>query len=448
MPCTEGQSVNITIDDLNHRGEGVGRFNGFTLFVPGALPGEHVSVRIAAVHKKFGEANLQSIAVASAYRIRPYCPYFNRCGGCQLQHLSYEKQLTWKQEMIYETLLRIAGIKTAIRPVLGMENPWSYRNKAQIHFGLDNGRVIAGFYERESHNLITINDCPVQSPLNNRALTIIGQSLQQYVDSLPKQGRQKLPVSGAQVRSSYARNNCLITFRGATAQDDLSNLENVAAFINAELGEFSSGIGVAGRNKKGVFLKKLSGQLHLDEYLEPFHYRISPQSFFQINPLQAGVLYKEALLLAGNPATAYDLYCGTGNFSLYLSRTAEKVIGIDSEKAAIEDARFNATLNSINNITFINKPAEDVTSIVPGSKRPVTVFLNPPRKGCPASLLETVIKAKPERIVYISCNPATLARDLAVLVKHGFNLQQVQPVDMFPHTSHLETIALLTQQVD
>ncbi len=445
QPCAEGEKHTVEISDLNHRGEGVGKTAGYTLFVPGALPGEIVKALITKAHKNYAEAILLLRNKPSPFRAEPQCPYYNSCGGCQLQHLEYEKQLDWKYKMVAETLRRIAGVETVIKLPLGMDNPWRYRNKAQIHIGPGKDSIKAGFYETKSRRIIDIEDCLVQHPINSRAINAIRRALQQYAAKENLTNPDKLPITGAAIRASFTTSKCLVTLIGREKNGRLKheNLMELAGLINAETDNQTTGIVLQQAGKKGLNDFTLYGQPYIEEDIAPFRYRISPQSFFQVNSTQAGVLYEQAASLTGNPHSAYDLYCGTGNFSLYLSMKANKVIGIDSSRAAIADARVNASANSVENIEFINARTEDIKPLLFKGKNPKTIILNPPRKGCSRGLLDTVAEANPERIVYISCNPATLARDIKHLQQNNYSTTLVQPVDMFPHTSHIETITLL-----
>ena len=443
-PCSAGQHHKTVITDLNHQGDGVGKIDGFTLFVPRALPGETVTVEITAVHKTYAEARLVAIEETTAGRVTPACRHFDRCGGCQLQHLAYEKQLIWKQSMVSETLRRIAGIETPVLPIIAMDEPWHYRNKAQIHIAKIKGRVVNGFYEQGSHNVIDLKQCPVQHPVNEEMINILRRALQKYSDQSGEKDSSTFPITSAVVRTAFQSGRCVVALNAAPGRTYINRSKQLAALITHESGGKMVDIVLLHQGKKaGITL--LSGQSNLEELVDPFRYQVSPHSFFQINPQQAKKLYESAAAFSGNPRTAYDLYCGTGNFALYLSRVAETVIGVDSEKSAIEDATINAALNNIYNISFIYARAEAIPTLLQKGKHPVTIFLNPPRKGCSSALINDVIKADPERIVYISCNPATLARDLGLLQKARFATQKVQPVDMFPHTSHMECVVLMSR---
>jgi 23S rRNA (uracil1939-C5)-methyltransferase len=438
-----GDMVTLNITDLNHRSAGVGKAEGFTFFIDGALPGEEVSAEITALHKNYGEARIVSLNRASVKRTAPPCPYYTRCGGCSLQHLSPDGQLAWKQSMVTETLRRLAGTTGTAKPVFGMENPWRYRNKAQIHIGLENSRVIAGYYSSNSRQIIDVDQCPVQHPVNEALINALRKALQSYYDSEDHEDKASLPVTGAVIRTSFAADKGVIALNASPGRTYINKMKKLATLIGAEAGACLSGIVLLHRSKMKTGITILSGQPNLVEEISPFSYQISPLSFFQVNPRQAKALYEYAASLCGSPKTVFDLYCGTGNLSLYLSSEAERVIGVDAEKAAIEDAKANAALNRITNCSFISARVEDKPDLLMDCASPVTVYLNPPRGGCSPRLIDTVATAKPERIVYVSCNPATLARDLKLLQNNGYKVEITQPVDMFPHTAHVETVTLL-----
>ncbi|MGM0652188.1 MAG: 23S rRNA (uracil(1939)-C(5))-methyltransferase RlmD [Bacillota bacterium] len=455
-PCSPGEICDLKIIDLNHRGEGVGRLSGFTVFVPGALPGETVRAKVTRSRKKYAEASLNELSSLSRERITPLCPYFEICGGCQLQHLQYKEQLTWKQKVVSETISRIAGLSTNVLPAIGMREPWHYRNKTRVHFAYAEGKVLTGFYKPQTNELIDIDQCPVQHPVSVRVINSLRKAVQRYMDKVKKRKGNWLPISEATIRTSFANRECLVSLsanpgRGKSGKNQgikPENYEKLAQFINKESENILTGLVLLQHDKKGTTSRTLSGEAHITEEIKPYLYRISPQSFFQVNTCQAEVLYKKAVSLAGSPHTAYDLYCGTGNFSLYLSSMAGRVVGIDSAKTAIEDARNNATSNSTDNVEFVVEKAENIGPDLFKGEKPLTVFLNPPRKGCAASLLDAVSEVAPKRIVYISCNPATLARDLKQLSNYGYVVKEVHPIDMFPQTSHVESVCLLEVQGD
>ncbi|MFO7952679.1 MAG: 23S rRNA (uracil(1939)-C(5))-methyltransferase RlmD [Bacillota bacterium] len=455
-PYSPGEVLELKIDDLNHKGEGVGKAAGFTLFVPGALPGEIVRAEVYRLRKNHGEAKQLLLKEQSSYRVEPPCSHFPQCGGCQIQHLAYEKQLSWKQKRVSESLKRIAGLENSAditASVLGMSEPWRYRNKARIHFAVTGNRVIAGFYQKQSHRIIDIKDCPVQHPTNAQMITVLREALRQYTGLKGKPGNKKskpaLPVEEAELRTSFSTGNCLVTLIAPInkAKKNPGRLKEEYKKLAELIGRIAkvplAGISLYLPGKDSGKYLTLSGEPYLEETIPPFQYRLSPASFFQVNPEQAAILYDQAASMSGNPQTAYDLYCGTGNFSLYLGRKAEEVTGVDSKASAIKDARANAALNEMLNINFINARAEEIPELLSYGKQPKAIFINPPRRGCSPELLNAVLAAGPERIIYVSCNPATLARDLKYLKEQAFAACSVQPVDMFPHTTHIESAVLL-----
>ncbi len=448
LPCAKGDKYTVEISDLNHRGEGVGKTAGFTLFIPGALPGEVVETRIGTVHKNYAEAVLLKRIGSSPHRVNPPCPYYDHCGGCQLQHLAYKQQLDWKQKKVAESLRRIAKIEPAVLPPRGMEDPWRFRNKAQVHIGLESGQINVGFYEIKSNRIINIEDCLVQHPVNAEMINAVRIALQKYFDTEMKADAEKLPITDVTMRTSFATSECLVTLTGPDpgikSSDD--RLKKLGDLISAEARKEPAGIVLELTGQKGIRSFPLFSRPYIEETIGRHRYRISPRSFFQVNSLQSGALYKQAASMAGRPHTAFDLYCGTGNFSLYLSTRAEKVVGVDSSRASITDARANAKANNTDNVEFIKTRVERDPSLLFKGEHPKTIFLNPPRGGCSTTLLDAIVKAAPGRIVYISCNPATLARDLKLLHQNNFSIREVQPVDMFPHTSHIESVVLIDNE--
>ncbi len=439
----EGRTIELEITDLNHRGEGVGKADNFALFVSGALPGEKVRVKVTTARKNYAEASLISVDRPSEYRQNPPCPYFELCGGCQLQHLLYRRQLDWKQNRVAESLRRIAGIEIPVPPVIGMEDPHHYRNKAKVHFCLSGNQAVVGFYKKQSRQIIDIEECLVQHPLNNKMINAVRRALQNFIIEQGGTDGLKLPVTGAAIRTSFSTASGLVSFIGPAGQSDPKHLKKIGELTAAETERSVTGIVLEQGSSKNRQSAILSGRPYLEETITPFRFHISPQSFFQVNPRQAEVLYKQALALSGCPHTAFDLYCGTGSMALYLSSTAKQVIGVDSEESAVKDAKNNAALNNIDNVEFIHTRAEQISALLQKGNSPKVVFLNPPRRGCSPNLINCVVEAKPDRVVYISCNPATLARDLQRLQESGYLTKSIQPVDMFPHTTHVETIALV-----
>jgi len=451
-PLIPGEEYEVEISDLNHRGEGVGKIEGFTLFVPRTLPGESARVTIKKVRKNYAEADLLAITGASEGRSEPPCPHFPACGGCQLLHLAYEEQLAWKKKRVKETLKRIAGITPEIKPVLGMKEPRHYRNKADLHLEFAGSTIKAGFYEAYSHRVVDISSCLVQHPSNNILLKAVREAAHDYMRYFNnKPGNEDLPFSRAIIRSSFATGKSLLALVGSginksrNLPEQNNRLQKLSDMICTRAGTPPAGIVFLPEKQENSRQAVLTGQDYLEERIGPFTFRISPRSFFQVNTGQAETLYEQALSLSGSPHTAFDLYCGTGNFALFLSQRAKRVIGIDSDPSAIKDAEENARLNKADNTRFVNGRAEKRPELLRQGSGPKTIFLNPPRTGCAPDLLEAVSRTAPERVVYISCNPATLARDLKILAQHGYKAGEVYPVDMFPHTSHVEAVVMISK---
>ncbi len=440
-----GTSYELVISDLNHRGEGVGKAEGFTLFVPGALPGETVRAEITKNRGRYGECRLEKILDTSSKRVDAACPFFAECGGCRLQHFAYEEQLKWKREVVAQSLKRLAGLNVQVDPVVGMANPWHFRNKARIHFNLEQGKINVGFFAPASKRVIDINQCPVQHPANEMLINALRRALKNFIKKYNISSTIDLPVSGAAIRTSFADGKAVIAFEASVGRTYINRLKDLAALLYAEAEKLISGVVLlpAGMKNKGLTI--LAGSAELTENIAEFQYNLAPQSFFQVNPGQAEKLYDIATTFAGNTSSAFDLYCGTGTFTLFLSKKALKVTGTDSTSEAIINARGNARLNCVENVTFLHRTAEASIELLEKADKPRLVCLNPPRNGCSVKLLQDINKINPETIIYISCNPATLARDLSVLSDGSYQPKKVQPVDMFPHTTHVETVALLSR---
>jgi len=450
LPFTKGDTIELSIESLNHEGEGVGRFHGFTVFVPGAMPLEKVTVKVISLQKNYARALLQSIAVASPQRVIPVCEQYAQCGGCQLQHIDYLTQLQLKQKTVEDAMQRIAGLAIPVLPALGMDDPWYYRNKAQVPVGQQNNRIVAGFYEKRSHNIVDLKCCYIQHPANDAVVHTVRDILQALGITAYREKEHQGLVRHILARTSFATGETLVVI--VTNGRDLPKKTQLSNALREAIPNLCGIVQNVNVRRGNTILGKeeilLWGRPWLRESLEEMEFHISPRSFFQVNTSQAGRLYKKALQYAAlsGKETVFDLYCGIGTISLYLARTAAKVIGVESVAAAVADARNNAALNGITNSTFYVGAAEMVVPLLyKEGYRADVVVVDPPRKGCEQTLLETIIKMSPQRIVYISCNPATLARDIKFLAANGFSPTEAQPVDMFPHTCHVETVVLITR---
>ncbi len=466
----KNQIVTVTIEDIGNDGEGIGKYEGYTLFVKGALPQDVVKVKVLKAKKTFGYAKVEELISPSPDRVTPKCPVAGRCGGCQLQHYSYARQLQYKADKVRNCLLRIGGIEAerldaVTEQVIGMEIPFYYRNKAQYPVGTDKeGNPVMGFYAGHSHNIIDCTDCAIQEPVNAVILPIIKEFMKEKNISAYNEENGKGLLRHVLTRVGFHTKEvmvCLIIngrkFPGAeelaarvakaveefrkepTAEADTYRLKSFCLNVNTEKTNV-----ILGQEILPVY-----GDNYITDYIGDIRYQISPLSFYQVNPKQTVKLYEKALEyaeLSGNE-TVWDLYCGIGTISLFLAQKAKKVYGVEIVPQAIEDAKVNSKINNINNAEFFVGAAEDVMPVKyqesNGTMKADVICVDPPRKGCEESLLDTVVAMEPKRIVYVSCDPATLARDVKYLEEKGYELIKVCPVDQFGHTGHVETVAKL-----
>jgi len=450
LPMAKGDTIELSIESLSHEGEGVGKFHGFTVFVPGAIPMEKVTVKVISLQKNYARALLQSIEVASPQRTIPVCKQYDQCGGCQLQHIDYAAQLQFKQKTVEDALQRIAGLSMPVLSTLGMEHPWHYRNKAQVPVGQQNNRIVAGFYEKRSHNIVDLKCCHIQHPTNDAVVHAVRNTLQTLGITAYREKEHQGLIRHILARTSFATGETLVVI--VTNGRDLPKKTQFSNALREAIPNLCGIVQNVNTRRGNTILGKeditLWGRPWLCEQLRDLEFHLSPRSFFQVNPSQTSRLYEKALEYASlsGKETVFDLYCGVGTISLFMARDAAKVIGVESVEVAVQDARKNASINGITNTTFYAGAAEVIVPLIykEGCHADVVV-VDPPRKGCDQALLETITHMSPQRIVYVSCNPATLARDIKFLAANGFNPIEAQPVDMFPHTSHIETVVLITR---
>lgn len=450
LPVHKNESYEVDIVDLTHEGAGVARVNGFTLFVPNTLPGERAKIKVIGVKKGFGFGRLEELIKESPERVDPPCPIYKWCGGCQLQHLSYEGQLEYKRKLVEDVLTRIGKLEDVpVLPTLGMgEEPWRYRNKAQVPVGERNGRIITGFYQKRSHEIVEMDSCIITGDTNDDAVQAVKEIVNQYNISAYNEEKHKGILRHIIARYGKTTGDLMIVL--VTNGQDLPQRKKIVEDIRNALPEIKSIVQNVNSKRTNVIFgeetRVLWGAEYIYDFIGDIKFAISARSFYQINPDQTKVLYDQALKYAelNGDETVIDAYCGIGTISLFLAQKAKKVYGVEIVPEAIEDARRNAELNNIHNAEFAVGKSEDV---IPEWKKqgitPDVIVVDPPRKGCDEELLKTIIEMKPKRVVYVSCNPATLARDLRVLEDGGFKTQKVQPVDMFPQTTHVEAVALL-----
>lgn len=419
--------IELTIDNLGINGEGVGKFNGFTVFVDGALPQERVVAQIHEKRTTFARAHMIKRLTSSPDRIKPICPLFGECGGCQIMHLDYSKQLSSKRQRIVDALQRIAKMDNEVLPCLPSPKPLAYRNKIQLPMSAS-GQL--GLYARNSHDLVPIDKCFIHCPLGERAFQVI-KSL-----TLPNDLKHvliKTAVHSAQV---------LVVLVTESNAPPLSLAQQIFEAMPEIKGVVQNINPSSGNTILSSHYRTLVGQDAIEETLCGLRFKVSPASFFQVNPEQAETLYQKVMELAKLSGTerVLDAYCGVGTLSLICAHNAQEVIGIESVPEAIADAQANALLNDIHTVRFICGKVEEEIHRIDAID---VALINPPRKGCERSFLQELIKKRPRRLLYISCDPATLARDLQFLTHHGYTLHSVQPFDMFPQTMHVECLALL-----
>ncbi|MGN7764790.1 23S rRNA (uracil(1939)-C(5))-methyltransferase RlmD [Paenibacillus sp. 22594] len=519
LPVNKNDEVMLDIIGMTHEGEGVGRVDGFTLFVQGALPGEKVRAKVLKTKKQYGYAKLLELVQASGDRIQPPCPIYDQCGGCQLQHMDYAAQLAWKRQLVVDNLQRIGKLQIAgapgrgagvsngsgdadrslasdspqhmrneladaagstsgltnvegavnglvegvreasaspalfpdgiiVRPTLGMDEPWRYRNKAQVPIGVTEGGLVGGFYARGSHRIVDMETCLIQHEHNDDVVAAVKRIGRELGISAYDEETGRGLLRHVVVKKAFRTGEMMLVL--VTNGRDIPHLDAWLGSIREQLPQVASICQNVNTQRTNVIFgnetRVLWGRDVIYDYIGDVQFAISARSFYQVNPAQTEVLYGKTVEYAGltGNETVIDAYCGIGTISLFLAQHAAKVYGVEIVPEAIEDARGNARLNHMNNVVFEVGASEDV---IPTWREqgvtPDVIVVDPPRKGCDPRLLDTILAMKPERVVYVSCNPSTLARDLRVLEDGGYKTVEVTPVDMFPHTVHIESVALL-----
>lgn len=515
--------VTVTIEDIGNDGEGIGKAEGYTLFVKDAVIGDVVEARITKCKKNYGYARVEKVVTPSSFRVEPKCRFHRQCGGCQIQAMSYDRQLTYKQDKVRNHLLRIGGftaeqIDAVTEPIVGMEEPWHYRNKAQYPVGYDkNGKLVVGFYAGRTHDIVANTDCALGAPENQDILETVldymrenrvpayretdGTGLVRHIlirtgfhsgeimvcivingKKLPEEGRlveqltslrfeddKRTEVPEGSVKEQIVPNNEMQTDERKYGRMVHRKITSISVSINTENTNVIM----------GKEIRLLWGNERIQDTLGGITFSISPLSFYQVNPVQTEKLYGLALDYAGltGKETVWDLYCGIGTISLFMAKRAKQVYGVEVIPQAIEDARENARANLIENVQFYVGKAEEVlpafyegrltdaqtgiegesrnaaemgdVSVAEQMRHPDVIVVDPPRKGCDEKCLETMLAMQPGRIVYVSCDSATLARDLKVLCEGGYELKKVRAVDQFGQSVHVECVCqLMRRDVD
>lgn len=439
------EMIQLNIHGIGSHGEGVGSIDGYTLFVDGALPGETIDVKLTEKHKRYGRGELLKIHKPSSDRIEPACPLFGKCGGCQLMHATYAKQLLIKQQKVIDALERIGKLKNpTILPCLPSPSALGYRNKIQLPVQRKKEGLALGLYARSSHELIEVDHCFIHCDTGEKIYQPLAQLIKKSGLSAYDATTGKGELRHVLIKSSLHANELLVILVANASPSPLIKqlAQEILALSSTVKGIIHNLNTAPGNVILGKEYTVLEGQSQIEEKLCGLTFKISPASFFQVNPLQAENLYAKVCAFAALTGTekVLDACCGVGTLSLILAKQAREVIGVECIPEAIADAHVNAACNGISNVSFVCDHIENFIQTLDSLD---VLILNPPRKGCEVAFLAGVKKLLPKRIVYVSCDPATLARDLALLVSFGYKINAVQPFDMFPQTAHVETCVSL-----
>jgi len=450
IPVSPEEKYEILINNVSHQGEGIGRVENFAVFVPGAIKGEKIEVKITEIRKNFARGKLEKIILPSLNRVKPPCPVFNLCGGCHLQHINYKKQLEMKKEIVENVLSRIGNQNIDVMPIIGMEIPWRYRNKGHFHLARENENITLGFYQSKSHDLVPVSQCLLFSQNINSLIKYLEKELTRQKITIYNHKTDKGNFRGIVLRESKYTGEIMIIF--ITREERWYLDEN---FLNNLIIAFPQVVSLCqniNKNPKMALFGKdfriLKGKTFIEDHIDSFKFKISPSSFFQVNVLQTEILYKKILEYANlsGKETVIDSYSGTGTISIYLAGKAKKVYGLELQKGAVRDAWANGELNNLSNLKFFSGKAESwLYKWVQRGEKVEVIIIDPPRRGCSREVLKNIIKIKPEQILYVSCDMLTLARDIKYITQNGYNIEEVQPIDMFPHTSHIECLVHLTR---
>lgn len=446
----KNDQVEVEIEDIGSEGEGIGRYEGYTLFVKDTVMGDRALVQVTKTGKTFGYARMVKLLHPSTYRVEPRCEVAARCGGCQLLHVDYQKELEYKENKVRNCLTRIGGLtEFEMEPICGMEEPWYYRNKSQFPVGLNkDGSVSIGFYAGRTHAIIDTKHCYVGAKINIAILEFMRSFIKEYQIEPYQEENHKGVLRHILTRVGFQTGEIMVCL--VVNATDIPHKDKLIEGLTKIDGMKSICLNV-NKEKTNVILGtqviSLWGEPYITDSIGEVSYRISPLSFYQVNPVQTKKLYEIALDYADlhGDEVVWDLYCGIGTISLFLAQKAKQVYGVEIIPQAIEDAKQNAKINNIHNAQFYVGAAEEV---LPKAYKEDKIYadvivVDPPRKGCDQSLLDTIIAMAPKRVVYVSCDPATLARDLKYLCGNGFKLEKVRAVDQFSHSVHVESVILL-----
>ncbi|MBR6172457.1 MAG: 23S rRNA (uracil(1939)-C(5))-methyltransferase RlmD [Eubacterium sp.] len=451
----------MTIDDITKDGQGIGHADGLAVFVKDTAPQERIRCRIIKEKKNLAYGRLEEILEPSPFRVERFCPKARSCGGCTLQHISYKKQLELKQRHVENCLSRIGGVSDVaerMEPIIGMETPLHFRNKMQFPVGTDKeGQPLLGFYAGHTHSLIALDDCPTGHPVNRLLMKAFREYLTEEKISIYDETTHTGLVRHFLTRVGFGTGEVMVCV--VINGEELPHSERLIELLSGAVKQYQTFLRLASvscsinRERTNRILGDHSitiyGETFITDTIGNLHFEIAPESFFQVNPVQTVRLYGKALEYAGltGVETVWDMYCGIGSISLFLAQKAKKVYGVEIVPQAIENAKRNASLNGIDNVVFFTGKAEEIVPELykqdPEQYRADVVVVDPPRKGCDQRLLDTILSMAPKKLVYVSCDPSTLARDVAFLTDGGYYMEKAVPVDMFPHSMHVESCVLL-----
>ena len=464
--------LTVEITDIGNDGEGIGKIDGYTLFIKDAVIGDKVKAKIMKAKKNYAYAHLEEVITPSKDRVKPRCPIARQCGGCQIQNMSYESQLRFKQSKVRNNIVRLGGfdekeIDSIMEPIIGMDDPFKYRNKAQFPVGKDkNGKIVTGFYAGHSHNIIPNTDCIIGVPDNKEILEIIIAHMEKNHIEPYDEVTGKGLVRHILIRKGFVSGQLMVCLvinhknKNNTNNIYIKNQDELISKLSLIDGMTSISVSINTEKTNvimGTEIHTIWGQDTIKDTLCGLDFNISPLSFYQVNPVQTEKLYGQAIEYAGltGNETVWDLYCGIGTITLSMSKKAKQVYGVEIIPQAIDDANDNAVRNNISNAKFYVGKAEEVLpdfykkesekDSSSNALHPDVIVVDPPRKGCDQMCLDTMLKMAPNRIVYVSCDSATLARDLRILCDGGYKLEHVRPCDMFPMSVHVETVVLMSK---
>lgn len=449
-----GKKYRCEIVDIGDGGVGIGKYEGFTVFVNGVLLGEIVDVKITKSKKNYAQGVVSKLIKESEYRVDRICDVkYSNCGGCQIQELDYKKQLEIKTNKIREDLQRIGGFENIeVFDTIDMEYPFRYRNKAQFPVQKIGENIKIGPYKKRTHEVVDIDKCVIQSEKNDQIIKIIRSYLEKNNISIYDEKTHRGNLRHIITKVGYKTDDVMVVL--VCRNEELENIDELVKTLEENIKGFKTLVVNINKERTNVIMgqknKIIYGDGKISDYIGDILFEISSKSFFQVNPIQTEVLYNKALEYAdiSEEDTVFDIYCGIGTISLFLAQKAKKVYGVEIVEEAIKDAKRNSEINEIKNAEFfVGKAEEVVPKIYKEGKKADIVVIDPPRKGCEEVVLDTIVKMYPKRVVYVSCNTATLARDLKYLAKNGYMVDKIQGVDMFAHSFHVETVASL-QRVD